>query len=86
MQKSVHSPAYRAFRQFLREAREESGVTQVQLAERLAESQDFVSKCERGVRRLDVVELVQWCRALDVPFPEFAEDLERLVKRTLRRR
>jgi transcriptional regulator with XRE-family HTH domain len=52
----------------------------VQLAERLKIRQSDVSKIERGVRRLDVVELHGWLRALGMPIYQFATVLdERLV-------
>ena len=39
-------------------------MTQIDMADRLAETQSFVSKCERGERRIDVAELRAFCRAL----------------------
>lgn len=47
--------------------RKERGVTQGALGERLGNTQTFVSKVERGERRLDVAEFVDWCVALGVP-------------------
>ncbi|MCC7293488.1 MAG: helix-turn-helix transcriptional regulator [Phycisphaerales bacterium] len=41
-------------------------MTQVQLAEALSRPQSFVSKYERGERRLDVVEFLEVCEALGV--------------------
>jgi transcriptional regulator with XRE-family HTH domain len=76
MQKSIHSPRYRAFVRLLRETRERAGVTQVELAERLGETQSFVSKCERGERRLDMVEVAEICDALGVSFKGFAVKLD----------
>jgi transcriptional regulator with XRE-family HTH domain len=49
----------------LRGLRESRGITQAELAKRLAKQQSFVSKVERGQRQLDVVELRWWCDALD---------------------
>ena len=57
---------YRRFLKVLREARESAGVTQTELAARLGESQSFVSKCERGERRLDVIDLIRFCDALAI--------------------
>lgn len=76
MRKSIHSKEYRIFLELLWELREESGVTQVELAKRLRTTQSFVSKCERGERRLDVVEARAWCQALRVSFAEFASRFE----------
>lgn len=42
----------------------------------MAETQSFVGKCERGERRLDVVELQAFCGALGVSLPDFARQLE----------
>jgi hypothetical protein len=39
-----------------------------------------VSKCERGERRLDIVEVRTFCIALSVPFPSFATQLDSLLK------
>jgi len=53
MEKSIHLVRYAVFLKTLKEARERAGLTQVQLAKRLGETQMFVSKCERGERRID---------------------------------
>ena len=64
MGRSVHTPAYRALLDTLIEAREAAGLTQTELAIRLGATQSFVSKCERGERRLDVVEFVDFAKAI----------------------
>ena len=53
MQKSINSQTYGIFLDHLRETREKANITQAKLAERLGETQSFVSKCERGERRID---------------------------------
>lgn len=65
MAQSTHHRHYRALLTVLRQAREALGVTQAILGERLGNTQTFVSKVERGERRLDVVEFVEWCQALE---------------------
>lgn len=57
VQKSIDSPEYQRLCRLLRRLRERAGLTQAQLAERIAEGQWFVSSYETGQRRLDVVEL-----------------------------
>jgi len=64
MRKSTHSKPYLRFREALVAARESAGLSQHELARRLGRPQSFVSKCESGERRVDVVELVQICRIL----------------------
>ena len=66
MGRSVHTLAYKALLATLIEAREAAGLTQVELAGRLGATQSFVSKCERGERRLDVVEFVAFVKAMEL--------------------
>lgn len=76
MEKSVFTEEYAVFLRHLRKLRQTQGLTQVQLAERLHETQSWVSKCERGEHRLDVMELRKICLAMGVPMMEFIEKLE----------
>jgi transcriptional regulator with XRE-family HTH domain len=83
--KSITSQDYRTFLRELRASRKRSGLTQADLARRLKETQSFVSKCERGERRLDVIELRAFCRAFGMPVVEFIRDLERTLAKPRRR-
>lgn len=67
MAQSTHNPDYQLLLTVLKAARKRAGVSQVDLAERLGNTQTFVSKCERGERRIDAVELVEFAEALGVP-------------------
>jgi len=58
MPRSVFSEPYEAFTQALIAARKKAGLRQRDLADRLQKPQSFVSKIERGERRLDVVEFL----------------------------
>ncbi len=64
MAKSVFTDEYRAFCAVLMAIRRNAGLTQQQVADRLKKPQSFVAKCERGERRLDVVEFLAYARAL----------------------
>lgn len=79
MKKSFFSKDYKCFLKLLREVRERAGLTQEQMAERLGSTQSIISKCERGERRLDVVELKAWCHALGIPLPVFIGEFERTL-------
>lgn len=57
MDKSIHSSKYKNVLKNLVKARHESGLMQVDVADKLKKPQSFVSKVERGERRLDVIEL-----------------------------
>lgn len=83
MQKSIHSQEYKLFLELLRGVREAASLTQEDLALRLDASQSFVSKCERGERRLDVVELQIWCAALGVSLQNFTSQFEDALQETI---
>ena len=55
----------------LRQYRLKIGLTQVELADKLGESQSFVSKYESGEQRIDLCELERICRYLEVPLLDF---------------
>jgi len=76
MEKSIFSTDYGLFLRHLVAARKASGLTQVELAQRLKETQSWVSKCERGERRLDIIELRKFCAAMGVSFVEFCQEIE----------
>lgn len=81
MEKSIHSARYAVFLKVLKKAREKAGLTQAQLARRIGETQTFVSKCERGERRIDVIELRAFCRAFGVGLKQFVAALERTLNK-----
>lgn len=57
MPKSIYSKEYKTVVERLKKARQESGLKQEEVAFRLKKPQSYVSKTERGERRLDVAEL-----------------------------
>lgn len=63
----------------LRQARSDKGLTQTDLARRLGRPQNFVSLYERGVRRLDILELREVCKALSVSLATFVRRLEKAL-------
>jgi len=77
--RSVFSPAYRRLRAWLVEARRERGISQAQLATLLGRPQSFISKYERGERRLDFVEVLEIAAALRVDTCDLVRELRRLV-------
>jgi transcriptional regulator with XRE-family HTH domain len=62
MSKSRHTVRYERLLQALRAARKEAALTQTQVAKHFQSHASFVSKVESGERRLDVVELSDFCR------------------------
>lgn len=66
MPKAVYTVAYRRMLSRLVKARKSAALNQAELAEKLGRQQSFVSKVENGERRIDVVELIAICNALEV--------------------
>jgi len=77
MEKSIYTQEYGVVRDLLVELRTSAGLSQVELAERLGQSQSFVSKVERGDRRLDLIQLRSICLTLGTTLPDFVRRLER---------
>jgi transcriptional regulator with XRE-family HTH domain len=87
MTRAVFTRAYDWFREGLVNARKARGLTQEEIARRLGRPQSYVSKYERGERRLDVVEFLEVAEALEIAPGELLQKLERQTspKRKARR-
>lgn len=57
----------------LKQVRLDAGLTQSELAEKLNQSQSYVSKYESGEQRLDLIEIEAICRAVEIPLLQFIE-------------
>ncbi len=73
---ALHSQAYRRFATALGEARRAAGLSQYDLADRLAVDQSFISKYESARRRLDVIEFLRIIRAIGLSPAEFLDSLD----------
>lgn len=71
MQKTQHSRKYQRLLKTLRRARKQAGLTQLDVADKLGTYASYVSKCESGERRIDVVELADFCRLYGLTLTEF---------------
>ncbi len=71
MERSTHSHRLEWVQELLRQMREEAGLRQVDLADKLGHPQSFVSKYESGDRCLDLLELEEVCKALGTSLSEF---------------
>ena len=65
------SARYKQFLACLRAARLEAGFTQSAAAKALGKPQSFVSKCESGERRVDVIELEDLAKVYRKPVSYF---------------
>ena len=64
MTHSVFTNKYCRLRTLLIDARQCAGLSQAEVAARLNRNQTFVSKYERGERRIDVIEFLEVVRIL----------------------
>ena len=81
MKKSLYTRENKIFCGLLKALRNEAGLTQREVAQRLEWPQTYVSRYESGERRLDPVELYAVCGALDTPFIEFAKRWEEAIEK-----
>ena len=72
-----YSPRHGRFRALLRKIREEAGLNQTALAEKLGKPQTFVSKSELGERRVDLLETLDICAACGLSPSQFLARLEK---------
>jgi transcriptional regulator with XRE-family HTH domain len=71
MGESIHSKEYREIIQRLRDVRLTTKLTQTEVARKLNKPQSYVSKIERGERRIDVVELKRILKIYKVALADF---------------
>jgi transcriptional regulator with XRE-family HTH domain len=76
VRKSIYTFPQQQLIQLLREVRQEAGLTQMQLAERLGVLQSEVSNWERGEKRLDLIELCQIVDAIGISLHAFVARFE----------
>jgi transcriptional regulator with XRE-family HTH domain len=64
--RDTYGREYRAIIEILVQARHKAGLTQIDLAVALGITQSEVSKIERSERRLDIIDYLRICRALNI--------------------
>ena len=80
MPKTLYSEEAKLLQRQLRDAREQAGITQASLSEAMGRAQSFISDIERGVRRLDVVELWLLCNALGLDLTSFVGEFQKAIE------
>ena len=68
--RSTTRPEYQRFLNRLIEIRNERGLDQQTVAKKLKMQQSYVSRCETGGRRIDIVEAAQFARLYKVSLDE----------------
>ena len=80
MKKSLHRKEYKILLRLLYEKRTAADIKQEELAEKLGVHQSYISKTENGDRRIDLVELSDFCEALGVNLVELVNEYYRRIK------
>jgi len=80
MPNPIHNANYQVFRDMLVQARLTRGMLQSQIADKLRKNQSFVSKYERGERRLDFPEFLEVAEALEINVSDFIRRYKASIK------
>lgn len=65
MKSSAYSPEYDKLRAWLKQKRDKQGLSLRAVAERIGRHHSVIGKMEQDRRKIDVVEFVEYCLALD---------------------
>lgn len=76
MEKSVYRDENLVLLRLLKQCRVEAGLTQAQFAQALERPQSFTSDIERGLRRIDLVQLRDICHVLNLDLVTFVQRYE----------
>ena len=76
MNKELYINRWKIFREVLRKERKNRYVSQQSLAKMLGIEQSYISKAEIGDRRLDVIELLEYCDAMGLTLTDFVFRME----------
>ncbi|TFY89616.1 XRE family transcriptional regulator [Pseudomonas kairouanensis] len=76
MPKAIYRTEYSVFLALLKNRRIAAGLTQVQCSTALGRPQSFMSDVERGVRRLDIIQICDLCAVLGCDVVELIKDLK----------
>jgi len=77
--KSIHKPEYQELLELLVGMRNKAGLKQAELAGLLGRTQSYVSDIERGTRRLDLLQLREYCHACDHDFVAFVRRFDKAI-------
>jgi len=77
--KSIHKPEFAAVLELLKAVRSRAGLTQAALGLSLGRPQTYVSDCELGIRRLDILQVHEWCQACGTSLSAFARRFDTVL-------
>lgn len=71
--KTIYSERHRTIVARLKKARLAAGLKQIDVAKKLRKQQSYISRCESGDHRLDVIELQTFAELYKKPLSYFVE-------------
>lgn len=77
--KSIHKAEYQPLLQLLFDIRTKADLTQTELSALLGRPQSYVSDVERGTRRLDLLQLRDYCLACGQDLVGFVRKFEKAI-------
>ena len=81
MRRSVNRWEYKVVLECLKTIRKKAKLTQVELAAKLQWSQPYLSSVERGYRRADLLQAVDYCRACGHSFGQLGRMIDDGIER-----
>ena len=78
---SLNSPRHKILVKLLREMRVVRDLTQQDVGTAIGQPQTYVSAVEKAKRGLDLLQIIEFTDAMDVPFSVFALELEKRFKK-----
>ncbi len=80
MKTSVYSKQYQDLRTWLVKKREEKGLSIRAVAEKLQRHHSVIGKLEQDRRRIDIIELIEYCRVIGADPHEAIDILQKSLK------
>lgn len=80
MSKTIHRDEYTILVDLIQKMRLRAGLKQSELSSALGRPQSFISNLERKLVRLDVLQLMDICKACGRSFSGFCRDLEKSLE------
>lgn len=74
--KTIYRTEYVRFLEVLKSTRESRSLSQSELGMLIGQDQTFVSKYEKAIRRLDLIETMDICDALEIDIVTFLDKLK----------
>jgi transcriptional regulator with XRE-family HTH domain len=85
MPKAIYRHEHTVLIQLLKKIRTDAGLTQSKCAEAMGHLQSFISDVEKGIRRLDLVQLRDLCAVLGYDLVRFVGEYEEALVRWIGR-